>query len=76
MPNQPDANLPDPPGDDRPDDNNDPRFTRGLVLEVVKVLQAYGYDEPVTAGQVVELQLHLWYFLHGDPGSRCFGGVR
>jgi hypothetical protein len=53
----------------------DPRFTRGLVLDVVKTLQSHGY-EPVTTGQLVELQLHLWYFLHGDTSSRCMGGVR
>jgi hypothetical protein len=56
-------------------EGSDPRFTRGLVLDVVKVLQDHDY-EPVTGGQVVELQLHLWYFLHGDKGSRCQGGVR
>jgi hypothetical protein len=53
----------------------DPRFTKGLVLDVVKVLQEHGY-EPVSAGQVVELQLHVWFFLHGDASSRCQGGRR
>jgi hypothetical protein len=64
-----------------PDSNDtpqpgDPRFTKGLVLDVVKVLQDHGYTEPVTGAEVLELQLHLWYFLHGDKSSRCQGGRR
>jgi hypothetical protein len=53
----------------------EPRFTKGLVVDLVKVLQEHDY-EPESAGQVVELQLHLWFFLHGDTSSRCQGGRR
>jgi hypothetical protein len=60
------------PSQRRPDD---PRCTRGLALDVTNVLEEHGY-EPVNGGQFVELQQHLFHFLHGDPAGRCDGGAR
>jgi hypothetical protein len=57
------------------DEAGDPRFTRGLVADVAKVLEAHGY-EPLNGGQHVELQQHLFCFLHGDPTRDCTGGAR
>jgi len=51
------------------------RFTLGLTLDVARVLEDHGY-EPFNGGQVVELQLHLAHFLHGDPEGSCQGGAR
>ncbi len=55
----------------------DPRhsFTFGLVLAVARTLEAHGYP-PITDGrELVELQTHLWCFLHGDGGP-CSGRAR
>lgn len=59
-----------PPGD------GDPRFNVHLLADVDRVLQDHGYDAS-NGGQLIELQLHLFHFLHGeDPATRCLGGVR
>jgi hypothetical protein len=51
-------------------------FTRGLVLDVAKVLEAHGYS-PLNVRAYVELEQHLFFFLHADRGDdRCMGGVR
>jgi hypothetical protein len=50
------------------------RFTMGLALDVAQVLTEHGFDE-LNAGQVVELQQHLYHFLYGEPDSGCMGGV-
>lgn len=50
------------------------RFTMGLVIDVAWVLAAHGYG-PFEGGRAhVELQQHLFGFLHGKPGARCTGG--
>lgn len=70
----PDPTVPSPaPAGDQP--AGDPRFTLGLTLDVARVLEQHGY-EPCNGGQFVELQQHLFHFLHGDPASRCTGGAQ
>jgi hypothetical protein len=55
----------------------DPRFTLGLALDVARVLGQHGYDGISTDGHaVMELQAHLFHFLHGRAGRECMGGVR
>ena len=49
------------------------RFTMGLVIEVARVLEAHGYGPLRDGRPYVELQQHLLYFLHGEPGGRCTG---
>lgn len=50
------------------------RFTMGLVIDVARVLEAYGYG-PFDGGRpYVELQQHLFHLLHGEPGGACSGG--
>lgn len=49
------------------------RFTMGLVIDVVKVLEEHGYG-PFEGGRpYVELQQHLLHFLHGRHDV-CSGG--
>ena len=43
---------------------DDPRFTVGLWIDVVKVLTEHGYP-PLTGPDVVELQQALFQFLYG-----------
>jgi hypothetical protein len=57
------------------DDGHDPRFTLGLLLEVIEVIQRRGYDLDVTGRLCTELQLHLFHFLHGDTDAECQGGT-
>jgi hypothetical protein len=47
------------------------RFTMGLVIEVAEVLEAHGYGR-CDGRQFVELQQHLFHFLHGTSGG-CNG---
>lgn len=46
-------------------DGNDGRFTIGLVIDVVSVLQLHGYPPPKGL-DYVELQDALFTFLYGD----------
>lgn len=57
-------------------DNGTSRFTYGLVIDVARVITEHGYGELSARGHV-ELQQHLFHFLHGtDRGDeRCYGGV-
>jgi hypothetical protein len=57
------------------DPAGDPRFTFGLVVDVSRVIEGHGYPE-FNGGQLIELQLHLFHLLHGDPANRCAGGAR
>jgi hypothetical protein len=47
----------------------DPRFSLGLTLEVVAVLQRHGYPVEVTGDQLVALQAALFGYLYGAGGS-------
>lgn len=47
------------------------RFTKGLVFDVLKVLDDHGYGR-LSGPQTVDLMLHLLHFLHGEGGS-CMG---
>lgn len=48
----------------RPVPDDDPRFTRGLALDVAEVLLRHGYP-PLSAMDHVELQQALFRFLYG-----------
>ncbi len=49
----------------------DARFSFGLLLDVVDVLQAHGYPRPTTGADLVALQQALFRFLYGPPtGTR------
>jgi hypothetical protein len=48
------------------------RFTFGLILDVLKVLEAHGYER-FDGPRFVELQQHLLCLLHGKPGDGCTG---
>jgi hypothetical protein len=50
---------------ERPDD--DARFTLGLTLDVVDVLEDHGYPRP-DAERLVDLQTALFDFLYGAGG--------
>jgi hypothetical protein len=57
----------------RPSVQGTDRFTMGLVIDVARVLEAYGYG-PFAGGRPhVELQQHLLHFLHGKPNTGCTG---
>jgi hypothetical protein len=51
---------------ERPDD--DPRFTFGLVLDVVDAFEDHGYPKVTDGGQLVTLQAALFGFLYGTGG--------
>ena len=44
--------------------DDDPRFTYGLLLEVVQVIERHGYPSVCGARDLVELQLVLFRFLY------------
>lgn len=48
----------------RPDD--DDRFTRGLTIDVAKVLTDHGYPTVANGLDFVDLQQALYRFLYGD----------
>ncbi|MFE2710556.1 hypothetical protein ACFXKI_00845 [Streptomyces mirabilis] len=52
---------------DAPDD--DARFTRGLALDVARVLETHGYPEITSGRDFLELQQALFRFLYASPGS-------
>jgi len=57
---------------------NDPRFTIGLALDVARVIADHGYP-PLTSGRdLLELEMHLFYLLHGRERGYigCHGGAR
>lgn len=56
--------------------NGTSRFTYGLVIDVARVIAEHGYGE-LSAQGYVQLQSHLFHFLHGAErgDDRCFGGV-
>lgn len=51
-----------------PDD--DPRFTRGLALDVAKALQEHGYPEISNGLDFVDLQQALYRFLYVPDTAR------
>jgi hypothetical protein len=46
----------------RPD--ADPRFTFGLLIDVLDVLETHGYPRPAAGGDLIELQQALFRFLY------------
>ncbi|MET8177440.1 hypothetical protein [Streptomyces sp. NPDC005336] len=51
------------------DGDNDSRFTNGLVLDVVKVLESHGYPEFVSGRDLLELRMSLYRFLYTKKDS-------
>jgi hypothetical protein len=49
-------------------DDNDPRFTFGLVLDVARVLERHGYPK-LNGGRFIELQQALFAFLYDEKGE-------
>ena len=50
-----------------PRTEDDPRFSMGLLIDVIKVLNGHGYP-PITKGRdIVELQQALFGFLYAKP---------
>jgi hypothetical protein len=47
----------------------DDRFTFGLLIDVLDVLETHGYPRPAAGGDLVELQLALFRFLY-DTADR------
>ncbi|MCZ4117798.1 hypothetical protein [Streptomyces sp. H39-S7] len=45
-------------------DDDDPRFTAGLLLDVVKVLEAHGYPPVTTGPDLIDLHVGLFRFLY------------
>jgi hypothetical protein len=41
---------------------------------VRRVIEDHGYSH-LHGGHLIELQLHLFHLLHGNPGGDCRGGV-
>lgn len=56
----------------RPQPDDDPRFTTGLVIDVAEVLERHGYP-PVEDVDFVDLRQALFRFLYTD---RDGGGSR
>jgi hypothetical protein len=63
----------DPPADPPPGAE---RFTIGLMVDVARMLEQHGYPPLTAARDLLELQVHLFHFLHGDPAGTCWGGAR
>jgi hypothetical protein len=53
----------------QPAPEDDPRFTRGLALDVAEVLTRHGYPPITGGGDFVELQMTLYRFLYGPGGG-------
>lgn len=51
----------------RPDDD-DPRFTIGLLIDVASVLRQHGYP-PLVDGDLISLQQALFGFLYARPAA-------
>jgi hypothetical protein len=47
-----------------PAPGDDPRFTFGLLIDVLDVLQTHGYPRPAAGGDLIELQQALFGFLY------------
>lgn len=62
----------------RPQLDDDPRFTTGLVIDVFEVLERHGYPKPGRGGDYVELRQALFRFLYGsaDDGGAAGGEGR
>jgi hypothetical protein len=48
---------------------DDPRFTLGLVIDIIKVLTGHGFPPITAGGDIVQLQLALFGFLYGPAGG-------
>ena len=55
----------------RPKPADDPRFTRGVTLDVAKVLQEHGYPEITSGRDFLDLQRALFGFLYGDRDTEA-----
>lgn len=60
----------------RPTNDHDPRFTFGLIYDVAKVLEEHGYEGMRKGEAFVELNMHLFHFLHGGADRCCEEAVR
>lgn len=47
---------------------NDPRFTFGLLLDVVKTIEAHGFPPVGNSGDLADLNLALYRFLYASDG--------
>lgn len=52
-----------------PQPDDDPRFTMGLLIDLVDVLVAHGYPKPTSGGDLVELQQAIFRFLYDTAGE-------
>jgi hypothetical protein len=52
-----------------PAPEQDHRFTYGLLIDAVKVLERHGYARPTSGGDLVALQEALFGFLYALPGA-------
>ena len=50
------------------DGDADPRFTFGLLIDVVRLIEAHGYPS-ITGRDAIELQLALFRFLYGGSDA-------
>jgi hypothetical protein len=55
--------------------NDDPRFTFGLVLDVVDVFEDHGYSKVTGGSQLVALQAALFGFPYGTSGPGLDDGA-
>jgi len=50
-----------------PRSKDDPRFTLGLVIDVIRVLEEHGYPKVESGPDIVELQQALFGFIYERP---------
>ncbi|NJC86805.1 hypothetical protein HC030_30330 [Planosporangium mesophilum] len=43
---------------------DDPRFTFGLLIDLIDVLETHGYPRPLSGGDLVALQQAMFRFLY------------
>ena len=49
----------------RPEGQNDPRFSYGLMFEVAALIEGRGYPKIDSASDLVRLQQALFHFIYG-----------
>ena len=52
----------------KPQPEDDPRFTAGLLSDMRDVLRKHGYPEIATGRDALDLQMALWRFLYEEKG--------
>lgn len=54
------------------EEDNDPRFTFGFILEVASVLARQGYPEITSGADYIRLRQVLWSFLYSTKTEHYF----